>query len=188
MGPLLADVVTRYGGHSQSGFYNSGCLSSKFCKALFIPFPGGVCLSVLFCLLAVEAQYLDSVEAIMEKVAENQDRAQGIRSAFVYQQTLLIRFRRGDGKTCREELRDFTVAPAGNGTHKTLTRFLGKYLKGEVLIEYTEPGYHYKDLDLDSDLMTSFAEEFANDKDSRDGIAAGLFPLTSREQKNTFIH
>jgi len=70
----------------------------------------------------------------MEKVADNQDRAQEMRSAFVYQQTLLLRFKRGDGKTCREELRDFTVAPTANGSHKTLKRFLGKYLKDRKLI------------------------------------------------------
>jgi hypothetical protein len=172
------------GGCSQSGFYNSGRHTSKFRDVRFISFPVVFCLSVLISLLAVQAQNRESVEAIMEKVAQNQDRAQGLRSGYVYQQSLLLRFKRGDGKTCREELRGFTVAPSANGTHKTLTRFLGKYLKGKTLIEYTELGYHYKDLDLDSDLITSFAEKFANDKDSRDGIAADLFPLTSQEQKN----
>jgi hypothetical protein len=183
MSSLLEGVVDRYGGRSQSGFYNTGRHTSKFRNARFISFPVVVCLSVLFCLLAVQAQYRESVEAIMEKVAQNQDRAQEMRSAFVYRQTLLLRFKRGDGKTCREELRDFTVAPSANGTHKTLNGFLGKYLKGKELIEYNEPGYHYKGLDLDSELMTSFADDLANDEGSRDGIAPDLFPLTSQEQK-----
>lgn len=75
------------------------------------------------------------------------------------------------------------MAPTSKGTHKTLTRFLGKYLKAGKLIEYTELGYHYKSLDLDSDLMTGFADGFTNQEDSRDGLAADLFPLTSQEQR-----
>src|SRR5437867_7457070 len=119
-----------------------------------------VSINVLFGASATPAQQSESVQAIMAKVARNQDQAQEIRSAFVYNQTLLLRFRQGDGKTCREELREFTVAPTSKDTHKTLTRFLGKYLKAGKLIDYTEPGYHYKSLDLDSDLMTGFADGF----------------------------
>lgn len=44
-------------------------------------------------------QQSESVQAIMAKVAQNQDRTQEMRSAFVYNQTLLLRFKRGNGKT-----------------------------------------------------------------------------------------
>ena len=142
-----------------------------------------VSINMLFGASATPAQQSESVQAIMAKVARNQDQAQEIRSAFVYNQTLLLRFRQGDGKTCREELREFTVAPTSKDTHKTLTRFLGKYLKAGKLIDYTEPGYHYKSFDLDSDLMTGFADGFTNQENSRDGLATDLFPLTSQEQK-----
>ena len=142
-----------------------------------------VSINMLFGASATLAQQSESVQAIMAKVARNQDQAQEIRSAFVYNQTLLLRFRQGDGKTCREELREFTVAPTSKGTHKTLTRFSGKYLKAGKLIDYTEPGYHYKSFDLDSDLMTGFADGFTNQENSRDGLATDLFPLTSQEQK-----
>src|SRR5437773_757580 len=146
-----------------------------------------VSINVLFGASATPGQQSESVQAIMAKVARNQDQAQEIRSAFVYNQTLLLRFKRGDGKTCREELREFTVAPTSKGTHKTLTRFLGKYLKAGKLIEYTEPGYHYKSLDLDSDLMTGFADGFTNQENSRDGLAADVFLLTSAEQKKYVV-
>jgi hypothetical protein len=75
------------------------------------------------------------------------------------------------------------VAPTAKGMEKTLKHFQGKYLKDGKLIEYSEPGLHYKGFDLDADLITSMAEDMAGDKNSRDGIAAGLFPLTSEEQK-----
>jgi len=75
-----------------------------------------VSINVLFGASATPGQQSESVQAIMAKVAQNQDQAQEIRSAFVYNQTLLLRFKRGDGKTCREELREFTVAPTSKGT------------------------------------------------------------------------
>lgn len=137
---------------------------------------------VLPCSL-LQAQQPESAETIMSKVAQNQDRAQEMRSAFVYKQNLMIRFKRGNGKVCREELREFAVAPTAKETEKTLTRFLGKYLKDGKLVEYTESGFHYKGLDLDADLITGLAEELTDNKESRDGIAADLFPLTSLEQR-----
>jgi len=133
--------------------------------------------------LLLQVSQPESAETIMAKVAQNQNRAQEMRSAFIYNQNLFIRFKRGNGKVCREELREFTVAPTAKGTEKTLTRFLGKYLKEDKLVEYTEPEFHYKDFDLDADLITDLAKEMADDKNSRDGISANLFPLTSEEQK-----
>jgi len=138
---------------------------------------------LVFPLSFLQAQQTETADAIMSQVAQNQDRAQEMRSAVVYHQNLLIRFKRGNGKVCREELREFSVAPTAKGTDKTLTRFAGKYLKGSKLMEYTEAGFHYKGFDLDADLITAMAEDMAGDKNSRDGIASGLFPLTSEEQK-----
>ena len=135
------------------------------------------------CVASLQGQQPESAEVIMAKVAQNQDSAQEMRSAFVYNQNLFIRFKRGNGKVCREELREFSVAPTAKGTEKTLIRFLGKYLKEGKLVAYAEPEFHYKGLDLDADLITGLAEEMAGDKDSRDGISADLFPLTSQEQK-----
>jgi hypothetical protein len=132
---------------------------------------------------SLPAQRKERVETIMARVAENQDRTQEQRSTFVYQQNLLIRFKRGNGKICREEVREFTVTPSARGTQKKLTLFRGKYLRDGALIEYSEPGYTHKGLDLDGELITDFADDFANDKDSRDGISREFFPLTSREQK-----
>jgi len=122
------------------------------------------------------------VEQIMEKVAANQDRAQQIRREFVYRQNVIIRFTRGNGRLAREELRQLQVTPTPEQTEKTLLRFLGKYEKDGKLLEYTEPRFRHKELDLDGELISGFAEEFTNDKKSRDGIARDSFPLTSQKQ------
>jgi len=57
------------------------------------------------------ATHAQTAEVIMAKVAANQDRAQQMRSAFVYRQNMLIRFKRGNGKLAREEEREYVVTP-----------------------------------------------------------------------------
>ena len=121
------------------------------------------------------AQEKEMVEQIVAKVAENQDRSQEMRTAFVYHQDLLLRFKRGNGKIARAESREYTVTPTSKGSQKTLTHFLGKYEKDGKLIEYKEPGYTYQDLDIDGELIDDLANDLANEKESRDGIAAKLF-------------
>jgi hypothetical protein len=116
-------------------------------------------------------------------VAENQDRAQEMRSAFVYNQTLLLRFKRGNGKLAREELREYTVTPTSTGTHKELSNFKGVYETKGNLVKYDEPGHKYKELDIDGELIDELAKELANEKKSRDGVTMELFPLTSKQQK-----
>jgi hypothetical protein len=125
----------------------------------------------------------ESADAIMAKVATNQDRAQNMRSAFVYHQSMLIRFMRAHGKIAREEQREYTVTPAAKGFKKELTHFTGKYAKGGQLIEYNEPGYQYKGVDIDGELADSLANDMANDKHSRDGITNDVFALTAEKQK-----
>lgn len=132
--------------------------------------------------LLAQVQSSEQVETIMARVAENQDRALELRSAYVYNQDVLIRFFRGNGKLAREEYREYTVTPRAKDTDKALISFRGKYEKGGKYIEYTEPGYEYKDLDIDGALIDSLADDLTHDKGSRDGIAVDLFPLTTKAQ------
>src|SRR5271169_2090176 len=125
----------------------------------------------------------EPADIIMAKVALNQDRAQEMRSAFVYHQSMLIRFKRGNGKLAREEEREYMVTPAEKGFKKDLTHFVGKYEKAGNLITYDKPGYQYKGTDIDGQLADSMANDMTNDKDSRDGITNDLFPLTAKRQK-----
>lgn len=124
-----------------------------------------------------------SVESIMARVAENQDRAEALRQAYVYSQSLILRFRRGNGKVAREETREYVVAPTEKGTRKDLVRFAGSYEKDGRMIPYSKPGFTYKDTDLDGEIIDDLADDLANDRKSRDGIAAELFPLTTNEQR-----
>ena len=140
------------------------------------------CATLLFSSSLSMASEKPLVEQIMEKVAANQDRAEQMRREFVYRQSVIIRFTRGNGRLAREELRELQVTPTPEQTEKTLLRFLGKYEKDGRLLEYAEPRFRHKELDLDGELISEFAEEFTNDKQSRDGIARDFFPLTSQKQ------
>ncbi|MGE5646804.1 MAG: hypothetical protein ACM336_13530 [Acidobacteriota bacterium] len=128
------------------------------------------------------AQEPESAASIMAKVAENQDRAEKARQGFVYQQTLLVRMRRGNRKLAREERSEFTVAPGPKGHEKKLTHFAGKYESKGKFYDYDHPHYEYKDVDIDGDVISDLADEMTSDS-SRDGIGKDLFPLTAAEQK-----
>ena len=129
------------------------------------------------------AQHPEQADLIMARVAVNQDRAQQMRSAYVYHQNMLIRFQRSNHKLAREEQREYVVTPTEKGFSKTLTHFKGKYENGGKLLDYNEPGYQYKGVDIDGDLANSLANDLANDKDTRDGITKDLFALTANRQK-----
>lgn len=123
------------------------------------------------------------VEAIMARLAANQDRAESLRSAFVYDQELRMRFLRGDGRIAREEIRRYHVTPTEKGTVKQLVGFEGRYEKRGALIAYSEAGFKHKDVDIDGELVEQLAKDLADDARARDGIAANLFPLTTSEQR-----
>jgi hypothetical protein len=139
---------------------------------------------IVFAVLAWYAgQQPEPADIIMAKVAVNQERAQAARSAFVYHQSMLIRFKRGNGKLAREEEREYVVTPTEKGFAKELKHFVGKYEKGGQLIAYDKPGYEYKGVDIDGQLADSMANDMTNDKNSRDGITKDLFALTADKQK-----
>lgn len=139
---------------------------------------------VPFCLMFAEAAPTPSAAEIMAKVAANQDRASAARSRYVYSQKLRARMIRTNGKLAREEFRTYTVTPVESGkSEKKLTEFKGVYESKGKLHNYTEPGFEYKDVDIDGDVIDDLADDLVNDEKSRDGISADLFPLTGEEQK-----
>lgn len=123
------------------------------------------------------------LEEILARLADNQERAVDARRTIVYQQKALVRLLRTSGKLAREERRLYLVTPTPAGTEKTLEHFEGRYERHGQLIPYDEPGFTYKDLDLDGELIGDLTDDWINDRKSRDGIAADLFPLTRREQQ-----
>jgi hypothetical protein len=132
-----------------------------------------LCLAVLS--ISVRAQTADE---IMAKVAANQDRSVEARERYVYNQEVLVRIKRTNGKLSSEETRLFTVTPTGSGFSRKLTQVSGKRVKGKQEIPYHEPGSH-EGIDVDGVITEAMAEDIGSDKESRDGVSAELFPLTS---------
>ena len=124
----------------------------------------------------------EPAEAIMAKVAANQDKTQGARSQFVYKQEIHTRLLRTSNKLAREEQREYSVAPTPDGSHKELIKFSGRYEKGGKLVDYDKPGEKYKDSDIDGDLVDDLTDDLVNDKESKDGVTMDLFPLTADKQ------
>jgi hypothetical protein len=133
---------------------------------------------------AVVAQAADiTAREIMARVAENQDRSLEARKNWSYQQSVLTRLNRTNGKLAREEDKEYFVAPAPKGVDKKLVRFAGKYERKGRFIEYDKPGYTYKEMDIDGELADELADELMSDKEARDGLSPGMFPLSGNEQK-----
>jgi hypothetical protein len=130
----------------------------------------------------------DTAETIMARVAENQDRAQEMRTGYVYHQSMLVRLQRLNGKFAREESSEFTVAPTPNGFNKTRTAFKGKYASHRRIVEYDKPGAVATSIDIDGALAESFSGGCPNDQDGKDGVSQELFPLTAKEQKSYNFH
>jgi hypothetical protein len=141
-------------------------------------------LTLLLCVAPLAAE-MPSADQIMERVGLNQERAESMRAAFVHDQFVQVRLHRGNRKLAREERYRFRVAPTPEGIRKHRLAFEGRYAdKDGRFVAYDEPGYEYKEMDIDGELAEEFANEFANDSKSRDGVSAELFPLTASEQRH----
>jgi hypothetical protein len=128
-----------------------------------------------------------TVDQIMARVAENQTRAQDMRRAYVYNQKVLARFHRTNGKLAREEKLEYQITPTPAGVEKKLTHFEGKVQRNGQYVSYDDPEKEIKDLDIDGDLIRDMVNDMTGDKDTKDGIGHDLFPLTAAEQaKYTF--
>ena len=136
-----------------------------------------------FAVLAVAAAaQAPDVQTIMERVGRNQAQAVEQRKEFTFHQKQLFRLHRGSGKLAREENREYDVAPNGHGVSRELIHFAGKYEYKGKYVDYVRPGYKYKGMDVDGELIDGLSEDMTNDKSSRDGIGGDLFPLTTEEQ------
>lgn len=145
-------------------------------------------LAAIFATAAIAAAQTPDVATpkvaeIMERVGKNQTDSQELRRQYTFHQKQLLRMNRGGGKVAREEHREYEISPGPHGVVKDLAHFDGRYgFKGKY-VSYDRPGYQYKDMDIDGDLIDDLSDSLTNDKDSRDGIACHLFPLTANEQR-----
>jgi hypothetical protein len=130
----------------------------------------------------IAAAQAPDLNMILARVASNQDAALEQRQNWVFHQKQLLRMTRGGGKVAREEHREYIVTPKDHGIQKDLMAFDGKYERSGKYIAYDKPGYTYKEMDIDGELLDDLSSDMTNDEHSRDGIASDLFPLTSKQQ------
>jgi hypothetical protein len=123
-----------------------------------------------------------TAEQIMARVAQNQAHSQELRKSYVYNQKVLVRFTRSNGKLAREEKLDYTVAPSAGGVERKLSHFEGKYVHHAETISFNDPEKQFGNIDLDGDLARSMVSDMTEDKQSKDGIAHDMFPLVASEQ------
>ncbi|MFP5237098.1 MAG: hypothetical protein ACLGSD_14450 [Acidobacteriota bacterium] len=178
-----------------------------------------------------------TADAIMARLAANQDKAQAERSRYVYIQHAKMTSRKGKRVMC-EEITDYRVTPSGSDSHFQLVKLDGRVWHKNQYVSYDHlapdneehgtndskdaktasdkpaaattkqqapsegadksAGKSSKkadqdsqdpvvvldsDGDLDRELVENIRHGLLNDK-SKDGVDSGLFPLTSKEQKN----
>lgn len=148
-------------------------------------------LGVLLILLGAGAGYAQeaqtpevvppTADAIMARVAENQDRSEKLRSEYVYKQHIHIVTRKTNGKLQRQETADYRVLPTPDGTKRELEKITGRYLRKGKYVDFTgEPVPEHDS--LDGNLVRDFRDSVSNEK-SKDGLESDLFPLTTKQQE-----
>lgn len=156
-------------------------------------------------LLATHAQQPSSpltANEIMARVAANQDRSEAARARFVYVQHARVTSRKGSTVRC-EEITDTRITPTPAGSDQQLLTLQGRLLHKGRYITYNHLGAgnvsdHVtvdgdtkanlrkvdEDDDTDLDLVENMRSNLLGNKSdhTKDGINAGLFPLTSKNQ------
>jgi hypothetical protein len=118
--------------------------------------------AVLLILLAARAlpeEPPPTAAEIMRRAAENMNRAQVERALYVYDQNVFVRMKRANGKTAREESREYVIAPGEKGAKRKLVKLVGKVIEGRKEIPYSDPKFRVKKVDIDGELTDSFAHD-----------------------------
>jgi hypothetical protein len=123
-----------------------------------------------------------TADALMARVAANQDRSEELRKQYVYRQHTHILTHKPKGRLLREETADYDVVPTPDGTQKELKLLTGRYWnKGKYEVFQGEPAPEADG--VDGGLIHGFREDLLNEK-SKDGLGKNLFPLTTEGQKD----
>jgi hypothetical protein len=156
---------------------------------------------ISLCSFACEGQRpnsepLPTAEAIMARVAANQDQAEAARANYVYVQHAKMVSRRGGTVMC-EEFTDYRVTPSSDGSHEELLKLEGRQLSNHKYVPYTalSPDQGKTKVENDEDSLSISIGDENTDRDlvehlrwnlmhdkSKDGLNAHLFPLTSKAQ------
>lgn len=159
---------------------------------------------ILLASWAPQVQQPDAT-AIMAQVAANQDRAIAGRRQYIYVQHARVSSRKGKTIRC-EEVTDTRIVPSESGYTEQLLKLEGKLLVKGNYVSYDKlppPDQRAmsnmdageQDLNIsiddssttDRDLVENMRHNVTNDN-SKDGIRAGLFPLSSKAQANYVFH
>jgi len=122
-----------------------------------------------------------TAEAIMARVAANQDRSDVLRQQYVYKQQIHILTHKPGGKLMREETADYNVVPTPDGTKKKLTLLTGRYWHKGRYEQFRGNSAREED-SFDGDLISDLRDDLSDDE-AKDGLARRWFPLTREEQK-----
>ena len=134
------------------------------------------------CSAIAAGQSPPSADAIMARVAANQDRAVQHRAEYIYQQRIRIISRKTNGRLMRDETTDYLVTPTADGTKKELKQVVGRAWVKKHYVDFNkEPGPSPDS--IDGDLVHDLRDGLANEH-SKDGLARDLFPLTTDQQKD----
>jgi hypothetical protein len=174
--------------------------------------PALLACTLVLTALPAPAQEPLTADAIMSRVAANQDAAQSDRAHYVYIQHAHIASRKGNTVRC-EETTDTRITPAPTGSDQKLLTLDGRLLHKHQYLHYTQLGgskdtqnpnrikstvttendnlnvtlNDEDDMAMDLDLVENMRNNLTNG-DSKDGISPNLFPLTSKEQADYTFH
>ena len=135
-----------------------------------------------------------NADTIMARVAANQDSSESEREHYLYVQHARVSSRKGKAVQC-EEITDARVTPTGSGSQQQIIKLDGKLLIKGKYVTYTLADVPKANAQHDSEnlsisigndetdrgLVESMRRNLTNNR-SKDGIGAGLFPLTSNNQ------
>ena len=149
-------------------------------------------------MLVVSPLVAQDAASIMARVAAHQDQSEAERAHYVYVQHARVVSRKGKTVRC-EETTDTRVTPTATGSSQQMLKLDGRLLvkhayvtydhlpgKKDLVVEHSDEhtGIHGEienDEFMDRDLVENMRDNLTNTK-SKDGIGAGLFPLTSKTQ------
>ena len=154
-------------------------------------------VTLLFCVPAFAQEAPFTADAIMARVAVNQDRTQLERTHYLYVQHARVLSRKGQTVRC-EEITDSRIVPTAKGSSAQVLKLDGRLLVKGKYVPYTQaaPKVGESNVDagkddlkitiddddsMDVDLVENMRSGLTRD-DSKDGIGSGLFPLTSAVQ------
>lgn len=127
-----------------------------------------------------------TVDAIMARVAANQDRTELARKQYVYQQHIHVITKKTNGKLMREEITDYHMVPQADKTQRQLEKLTGKYWGKGKYVEFSGEPAPNED-SLDASLVNDLREDLVEPK-SRDGIGQNLVPFATEKLSKYVFH